>query len=181
MDSPFGRLVLVAALDRDNAIGRATRCCRGTCPTTSGDSRQLTLGRPVVMGHRTAVSIGRALPGRTNLGAEPRGDRHRGRDRSPYGRSTRPSVSPASRELTVGGGGEVYALALPYATGMRLTWVDAVVAGADTWFPRFDPRLWTEVDRSHHDADDRHAYAFDWVDYVRARPSHGDRRPTIRR
>jgi dihydrofolate reductase len=71
----------------------------------------------------------------------------------------------------VGGGGEVYALALPYATGMRLTLVNAVVPDADTWFPEFDPRLWTEVERSHHDADERHAYAFDWVDYVRARPS----------
>jgi len=66
----------------------------------------------------------------------------------------------------------VYALALPYATGMRLTLVDAVVSGADTWFPEFDPRLWTEVDRSHHDADDRHAYAFDWVDYVRVASVH---------
>jgi dihydrofolate reductase len=70
--------------------------------------------------------------------------------------------------LTVAGGGQVYTLALPYATGMCLTYVDGTVADADTWFPRFDTGAWTEVKRTHHPADERHAYAFDWVDYVRA-------------
>ena len=48
------------------------------------------------------------------------------------------------------------------------TWVDAVVEGADVFFPRFDPAAWREVGREHHPADAAHACAFDFVDYVRA-------------
>jgi dihydrofolate reductase len=170
MDSPFGRLVIVAALDRDNAIGRANEMLPWHLPDDLRRFKAITLGRPVLMGHRTAVSIGRMLPGRTNYVLSRRRP-------APWPgqiavRSLEEAVGLAGEQgLTVGGGGEAYVLALPYATGMRLTLVDAAVSGADTWFPRFDPRLWTEIDRSHHDADDRHAYAFDWVDYVRARPS----------
>jgi dihydrofolate reductase len=170
MDSPFGRLVLVAALDRDNAIGRADEMLPWHLPDDLRRFKAITLGLPVVMGRRTAVSIGRALPGRTNYVLSRRRP-------APWPgqvavRSLEEAVGLAGEQgLTVGGGGEVYALALPYATGMRLTLVDAVVADADTWFPRFDRREWTEVERSHHRADDRHEYAFDWVDYVRARSS----------
>ena len=66
MDFAFGRLVLVAALDRDNAIGRANEMLPWHLPDDLRRFKEITLGRPVVMGHRTAVSIGRTLPGRTN-------------------------------------------------------------------------------------------------------------------
>jgi dihydrofolate reductase len=50
---------------------------------------------------------------------------------------------------------------------MELTWVDTVVDGADAFFPRFDPVEWQDVSREAHAADDRHAFAFEFVDYVR--------------
>ena len=59
-------LSLIAALDRHRAIGRA-----GDMPWHLPDDlarfKRLTLGKPVLMGRRTALSIGRALPGRRNL------------------------------------------------------------------------------------------------------------------
>jgi dihydrofolate reductase len=59
-------IALIAALDRNFAIGR-----EGTMPWHLPDDlkrfKQLTLGKTVLMGRKTAVSIGRALPGRTNL------------------------------------------------------------------------------------------------------------------
>ena len=66
------------------------------------------------------------------------------------------------------GGGEIYALALPLATQLHLTHVDAVVADADAFFPRFDAEAWREVARVAHPADATHAFAFDFVDYLRA-------------
>ena len=71
-------------------------------------------------------------------------------------------------ELCVIGGAQVYALALPRATAMHLTHVDAAVADADTHFPPFDAGDWEIVSRAAHPADDRHAYAFEFVDYRRA-------------
>ena len=70
-------------------------------------------------------------------------------------------------ELCVIGGGEVYALALPLATHMRLTLVDTVVEGADAFFPRFDAGTWREISREPHGADAAHAFAFEFVDYAR--------------
>ncbi len=167
MDAQFGGLVMVAAMDRRRAIGRANEMLPWHLPDDLRRFKAITLGRPVVMGHRTAVSIGRALPGRTNYVLS------RSRPAPWPGqiavRSLEEAVGLAGGSgLTVVGGGEVYVLALPYATGLRLTLVEAEVDGADTWFPRFDEAAWTEVAREHHEADERHAHAFDWVDLVRA-------------
>jgi dihydrofolate reductase len=49
---------------------------------------------------------------------------------------------------------------------MYLTEIKAVVQG-DTFFPWFDPDDWHETSRTHHAADERHAYAFDFVIYDR--------------
>jgi len=167
VDERFGALVLVAAIDRAYAIGRDNEMLPWHLPDDLKRFKSITLGSGVLMGRRTAVSIGRPLPGRTNYVLS------RGRQAPFDGQVTVRSLEEAvglagAAGLIVAGGGDVYTLALPYATGMRLTWVNARIDNADTWFPRFDMTLWTEVGREHHAADDRHAYAFDWVDYVRA-------------
>jgi dihydrofolate reductase len=73
-----------------------------------------------------------------------------------------------AEELCVIGGGEVYALALPSATDLRLTVIDTEADAADAFFPRFDAREWVETSREAHAADARHEFAFSFVDYVRA-------------
>ena len=159
---------LLAALDRAYAIGKDN-----TLPWHLPDDlrrfKALTLGKPVLMGRKTAQSLGRALPRRRNLvltrsGAVPFA-----------GMQAVASLDQAlalargeAGELCVIGGGDVFTMALPLATRMHLTWVDAVVEGADVFFPRFDPAAWREVGREHHPADAAHACAFDFVDYVRA-------------
>jgi dihydrofolate reductase len=159
------RISLVAALDRDFAIGRD-----GAMPWHLPDDlkrfKALTLGKPVLMGRKTALAIGRALPGRANL-VLTRGDR------APFdGQTVVHSLDQAidfarsAGELAVIGGGEVYALALPRATHLHLTWIDTVADDADAHFPRFDPRDWAETAREHHAADAKHAFAMDFVDYV---------------
>ena len=164
-------IALVAALDRNRAIGRG-----GGLPWRLPDDlkrfKALTLGKPVLMGRRTADSIGRALPGRENLVLSRSG-------LAPFpGMIVVASLDDAlaradGRELMVIGGGEAYALALPRATAMHLTLIDTVVAGADAHFPPFDEAEWSEFGRTHHAADERHACAFDFVDYLRATAAEG--------
>lgn len=155
---------LVAALDRARAIGRGNQL-PWRLPDDLRRFKALTLGKPLLMGRKTAESLGRALPGRRNLvltrggvvpfvGMEPVG-------------SLDEALERAGGELAVVGGGEVYALALPLATHLHLTHVDTVVAGADAFFPAFDPAAWAEQSREHHAADAAHAHAFDFVDYRR--------------
>jgi dihydrofolate reductase len=163
------KISLIAALDRNFAIGR-----EGAMPWHLPDDlkrfKALTLGKSVLMGRKTALAIGRALPGRVNL-VLTRGDR------APFDgqvvvRSLDEAITRAqgAGELAVIGGGEVYALALPRATNLHLTWIDTHAADADAHFPRFDPRDWIETAREHHAADARHAFAMDFVDYQRHAP-----------
>jgi dihydrofolate reductase len=156
---------LIVALDRNYAIGRD-----GAMPWHLPDDlkrfKALTLGKPVLMGSKTARAIGRALPGRENL-VMTRGDA------APFdGQRVVHSLDEAvaiadDRELAVIGGGEVFTLALRRATRMHLTWVETETAGADAFFPRLDAREWKETGRVVHAADARHALAFAFVDYVR--------------
>jgi len=159
-------ITFIAALDRNRAIGRA-----GAMPWYLSDDlkrfKALTLGKPVLMGRKTALAIGRPLPGRSNLVLTRAGT-------APFdGQAVVHSLDEAvaragNGELMVIGGGEVYALALPHATRMHLTEIDTATPDADTFFPAFDPGEWREVARAHHPADARHPLAFDFVDYERS-------------
>jgi len=158
-------ITLIAAVDRNRAIGRA-----GEMPWHLPDDlkrfKTLTLGKPVLMGRKTALAIGRPLPGRPNLVFTRA-------DTAPFdGQTVVHSLDNAlahagGAELMVIGGGEIYALALPRATRMHLTEVDTATPDADTFFPALDLRDWREVAREHHPADAKHAIAFDFVDYTR--------------
>jgi dihydrofolate reductase len=163
------QLSLLAALDREFAIGK-DNSLPWHLPADLKRFKALTLGKPLLMGRRTAESLGRALPGRRNLVLTRSG-------RVPFeGMQAVASLDEALRwagedpagELCVIGGGEIFAMALPSAARMHLTWVDTVVAGADAFFPRFDPAQWQVVAREVHAADAKHAFAFEFVDYERA-------------
>ena len=157
-------LSLIAALDRHRAIGKGN-ALPWHLPADLKRFKALTLGKPVLMGRKTAESIGRALPGRRNLVLTRSG-------RVPFdGMEAVASIEAAialADEVCVIGGGEVYALALPMATHLHLTHVDTVVDGADAFFPAFDANDWRVVSREAHAADEKHALAFEFVDYERA-------------
>jgi dihydrofolate reductase len=162
-------LSLIAALDRNRAIGRDNDL-PWRLPDDLKRFKALTLGKPVLMGRRTAQSLGRALLGRRNLVLTRSGQ-------VPFdGMEAVASIDEAldaatnsgAHELCVIGGGEIYTLCLPLATSLHLTHVDTEVAGADAFFPAFDPSQWRVVARKQHAADAKHAFAFEFVDYLRA-------------
>ena len=158
-------IALIAALDRNFAIGR-----NGAMPWHLPDDlrrfKRLTLGQAVLMGRKTAISIGRALPGRTNLVLSRTAA-------APFAgqiavRSIEAALALAGeRDLMVIGGGEVYAQTLDRAERMHLTWVDCEAESADTFFPRFDAQAWEVEHEEAHGADESHACAFRFVDYRR--------------
>jgi dihydrofolate reductase len=159
-------LSLIAALDRNHAIGKGN-ALPWRLPDDLKRFKALTLGKPLLMGRRTAESLGRALPGRRNLVLTRSGA-------APFaGMEAIADVDEALRlaggatELCVIGGGEIFGLTLPLATRMHLTWVDTVVDGADAFFPPFDRDDWRVVSREPHGADARHGFDFSFVDYVR--------------
>ncbi|RZA20161.1 MAG: dihydrofolate reductase [Lysobacteraceae bacterium] len=159
---------LIAALDREFAIGK-DNALPWHLPDDLRRFKALTLGKPVLMGRKTAESLGRALPKRRNLVLTRS-------NRVPFdGMQAVASLDEALQiaaadrfdELCVIGGGDVFALALPVATRMHLTHVDTVVPGADAFFPRFDADAWRIEASVAHAADAAHAFAFEFVDYAR--------------
>ena len=161
-------LVLLAALDRAHAIGK-DNALPWHLPADLKRFKALTLGKPLLMGRRTAESLGRALPGRRNLvltrsGRVPFEDMEAVASIDDALAIARDAAAP---ELCVIGGGEVFSATLPLAARMHLTWVDTEVQGADAFFPRFDAAQWRVVSRAPHPADQRHAFAFEFVDYER--------------
>jgi dihydrofolate reductase len=139
-------LSLIVAIARGGVIGR-----QGALPWHLPEDlrhfRSLTTGHAIVMGRRTFLSIGRALPNRRNLVVS------RTLEGAPEGVELFPSLTAAlaAARLTdpepfVIGGAALYAEALPLATTIHLTEVDRDVEG-DVRFPSFDRSLFEEVER----------------------------------
>lgn len=156
-----GRTVtLVAAIARNGVIGRD-----GTIPwhlpADLAHFRELTLGRPVVMGRRTWESLPdrfRPLPGRRNLVVTRRpGWAAPGAERA--GSLEEALRLAGDEDVAVIGGAEVYAAALPHADVLELTEIDADIAG-DVCFPRWDPATFVEVARTPQVANDGTPFSF---------------------
>ncbi|NIJ67899.1 dihydrofolate reductase [Xanthomonas sp. 60] len=161
------KVSFIAALDRARGIGRDNEL-PWCLPDDLKHFKALTLGKPVLMGRRTAESLGRALPGRTNLvltrrGAVPWAGMHAV---ASFEQARAVAASENAPELCVIGGGEIYRLLMDHATDLHLTRVDTEVK-ADTFFPEVDERLWQVVERARHEADGQHPFAFEFLHYTR--------------
>ena len=121
--------------------------------------KALTLGKPVIMGRRTFVSIGRPLPGRHNIVLTR--DAAWAADGVTVAADLAAALAAAAAdEAMIIGGAAVYAAALPLATRVHLTEVDAAPAG-DTILPPLDPAAWRETARAAHPAaGDAPGYSF---------------------
>lgn len=159
------RITLIAAMDNNRAIGFDNRM-PWHLPDDLKRFKALTSGKTVLMGRKTAQSLGRALPNRQNLVLS----RSTGVpfDGMQGVNSWQAALDATlSDELMVIGGGEIYALALPHAQQMHLTYVDTTLAHADAHFPAFDAGQWRETHAETHHGDERHAFAFRFIDYQR--------------
>jgi dihydrofolate reductase len=161
-------LVLIAAVAANGAIG-IDGGLPWHLPADLRRFRRLTTGHPVVMGRRTYESIGRPLPGRTNLvvSRDPAFDAP-GCEVTPClsDAVTMAAFSPGGHLVFVIGGGAVYETAIAVADRLELTHVAVEVQG-DVWFPEFDRGRWHVSGRESHEPDAEHAVGFEFVTYLR--------------
>ncbi|MDX1605758.1 MAG: type 3 dihydrofolate reductase, partial [Candidatus Competibacterales bacterium] len=135
--------------------------------------RQLTLGRPVVMGRRTHESIGRPLPGRHNIVLSRRPGYRAEGCTVVASLAQAEQMAGEVEELMIIGGGELYRQALPRARRIYLTEVHARPEGT-VRFPELDRSEWRELRRETHPADDRHPHPYSFVWLERCRAGHDD-------
>jgi dihydrofolate reductase len=165
------KIVLVAAIGENLVIGRD-----GELPWRLKSDlqhfRKVTLNRPVVMGRKTHESIGKLLPGRTNIVLS--------RDLTlvAQGAVLATSLDAALSfaranaakhgvdEIMVIGGSDIFAATMPIADRLEITHVHASPEG-DAVFPPIDPEVWQETWREEHYAGPDDDANFTLATYVR--------------
>jgi len=143
------KIVLVVAVAQNGVIGRDGDL-PWRLPSDLKRFKQLTLGKPVVMGRKTWDSIGRPLPGRPNIVVTR--DASFAAPGATVVSSLDEGLAVAQREaealgvdeVCVIGGGQIYAQVFDRADILHVTRVEADVAG-DTRFPAIDPAVFEKI------------------------------------
>ena len=166
------RISLIVALTENRVIG-----LDGVMPWHLSEDlkyfKRVTMGAPIIMGRKTFDSIGRALPGRTNIiitrdidyyaeGIEVTYDFE-----SAIEKASRVAGSQGKEEVFVIGGAQIYALALAQAERLYLTEIHIACAG-DAYFPEIHASDWQEIERDARgpETSDCPAYSFVVLDRV---------------
>jgi dihydrofolate reductase len=169
------QIVLIAAVADNGVIGSG-----GTIPwrlkTDQQRLRMLTLGKPVVMGRKTFISLRRPLPGRTNIVVTRDTDFHSPGAvvttsfQSAQAVATGDALRRSVAEIAVIGGADIYAQWMDIADRLEITEVHARPEG-DTYLAAIDPASWQQVARVRNPAGSDDSADFSYVTYVR-RKSH---------
>lgn len=169
------QIVVVAAVAENGIIG-ASNDMPWRLPTDLKHFKQLTIGRPVIMGRKTFESLGRPLPGRPNIVIT------RNPQFAAVGVTAATSLEQAlaigvmlAREISadsviVMGGGEIYRQAMPRADRLEITRVHAMPEG-DTHFPEIDPANWREVARMVPERGEKDSADMTFLTFVRKSPA----------
>ncbi len=162
--------IMVAAAD-NGVIGRNS-ALPWHLPGDLQYFKRVTLGKPVIMGRRTFDSMGRALPGRTNIvvsrnpGYRAEGAKVVATLEQALALAEDVALIDGVDEVVVIGGADIYRLALPLADRLYITEVHAAVEG-DTRFPPVDWADWRECSRERFEAEGPNPYDYSFVVYDR--------------
>lgn len=155
---------IIAAVAKNRAIGFQNKLIYWL-PNDLKRFKALTTGHTIIMGRNTFLSLPKgALPNRRNIVLSRSAKELPGCD---VYASLEEALAhcTADEDIYIIGGASVYQQALPLADRLCLTEIDDTPAKADTFFPSYDD--WQEVNRESHDTDERHAYPYAFVDYIK--------------
>ena len=158
------KLALICAMAKNGVIGN-NNMLPWRLPEDLRYFRRTTMGHSIIMGRKTWESIGKPLPGRTNIVVT------RQKDYQAEGAKVRTSLEAAMRlaeniaaidgaeQAFVIGGAEIYRLALPRASLFHLTRIQAEVPG-DTILNGFIESEWEEFSREDFFRDDNNPFDY---------------------
>lgn len=158
---------MIAAMAHHRIIGAGNKM-PWHLPADLKHFKSVTMGKPVIMGRKTYESIGKALPGRTNIVIS---------RQASYQLNDAVVVSDISAaleyakqfdDIMVIGGGSIYEAMLPLADVLYLTFIDLDVLG-DTQFPDYSAMgTWLETSSEYHQADENNPHAYRFVKLLKA-------------
>jgi len=127
--------------------------------------KKITMGSPVLMGRKTHESIGRPLPGRTNMILSRNPDYRQ--DGCLVFNDLETALEKACEnadEIFVIGGSDLYEAILPIADTIYLTIIHREFQG-DAFFPDIDLNDWSEVEREDIKDDPYVAFSYSFLKF----------------
>ena len=155
------RISIIAAISDNGTIGRDNRL-PWRLPADLRRFKELTMGKPLIMGRKTWESIGRPLPGRKNIVLSRDPDCRAPGCTVVHSAAAALQEAGASEEVMVIGGASLYELFLPQAHTLLLTYVHGMIEG-EVKFPQIEPGAWSETSRDSFPRDGQNQYPFTFV------------------
>lgn len=158
-------LTLIVAYASNRVIGR-DNSLPWKLPGDLAHFKRTTLGHPIIMGRKTWESLGRPLPGRTNIVVTRQADYAAAGAVVAASLQAALDACPKDANPFVIGGAQLYTLALPSADRIVATEVHAQVDG-DAWFPELPINQWQETGRQPQP--EENGLRYDFVTYERSK------------
>jgi dihydrofolate reductase len=168
------QISMIAAMANNRVIG-----ANNTMPWhLSADLKhfkQVTLGKPIVMGRKTYESIGKALPGRLNIVISSRANYvladatvvNSCEQAIEVAAEHCQSLNLAKPEVMIIGGGTIYRHFLPLCHGLYLTHIKLDVTG-DTFFPDYQQGYtWQEIESLSFNSDPSNPYDYEFLTLIK--------------
>jgi len=143
------KICMIAALARNGVIG-ANGKIPWHIPSDFAHFKRITMGKPMIMGRKQFESVGRALPGRTNIvvsrqkNYQPDGVVVINDFAAAVGHARAIALADGAKEVMIIGGGQIYQQGMALADKLYLSHVDLEITG-DVVFPKLDLALWEMV------------------------------------
>ncbi|MCH8329557.1 MAG: type 3 dihydrofolate reductase [Nanoarchaeota archaeon] len=152
---------LIAAMGKNNVIGNKGKL-PWNLPADMKHFKELTSGKPVIMGRKTFESIGKPLPNRMNIIITH--DQNYKAEGCVVVHSTEEALKAAesTEEVMIIGGSQIYKEFLPKANKMYLTMIDNDFEG-DTYFPEYKIEEWEETAYEEHERDKDNPYNYTFL------------------
>ncbi|MGG0187742.1 dihydrofolate reductase [Bacillus rhizoplanae] len=150
---------LLVAMDKNRLIGKDNQL-PWHLPADLAYFKKVTMGHPIIMGRKTFESIGRPLPGRTNIILT------RNKNYEMEGCEVIHSIDDVQKmdeqmneEIFVIGGAEIFKEVLPFADRLYITKIEEVFEG-DTFFPEINYDEWKEISVEQGVTDEKNPYTY---------------------
>lgn len=159
----MSQITLIVAYSRNRAIGKDNQL-PWRLPGDLAHFKRHTVGHPIIMGRKTWESLGRPLPGRTNIVVSRKSEGNFTGAVLVTSLDAALDQVKANSEAFIIGGAQIYADALPVVDRILATEVHADIEG-DAFFPELDAQRWVETERQPQPAEN--GLNYDFVEYRR--------------
>ena len=152
---------IIAAIGKNKVIGNKNTL-PWKLPADMEHFKQLTMGKPVIVGRKTFESIGKALPGRKNIVISHLPDYKA--EGCIVVHSAEEALKEAGNhgEVKIAGGATIYKEFLPKADKLYLTLIDSDFEG-DAYFPEYKIEEWEEVSYEEHERDKDNQFNYTFI------------------